>query len=55
MLNTPISQLRITIDRRQTSWLITKRREFAPCDHRGQIHSVVRVRDLNQALPHSNP
>ena len=36
-------QLRILTGRtrRQTSWLFTKRGEFA--DHRGQIHSVVRA------------
>ena len=55
MLN-PIPQLRIPPGRRQTSWLFTKCAWWiCPWDHRGQIHSVVRVGDLNPRLSYSNP
>ena len=51
-----LSQLRVPTGMRQTSWLFTKRSEFAPgIMHRGQIHSVARVGDLNPGLPYSNP
>ena len=53
----PLLQLRIPFDRRQTSWLFTKRGAFAPNiteDKSIQI-SVVRVGDLNPGLPYANP
>ena len=52
----PMSQLRIPTGRRQTSRLFTKRGEFASgITEEKFILSVVRVGDLNQGLPQSNP
>ena len=47
--------MRIPAGRRQTSWLFTKRGEFALGITEDKFNPVVRLGDLNPGLPHLNP